>query len=69
MTSWQMVRIVAGVLILLTVALALPQSPLFHSSHWLWFTAFIGINLLQSGFSKWCLMETIMHKLGFARGA
>jgi hypothetical protein len=64
MTSWQLVRIIAGAFILLSLALGVPGSPIFHSANWLWFTAFVGVNLLQSGVTRWCLMETIMRKLG-----
>ena len=65
MSSWQAVRIVAGFFILLSLALGIPGSPLFVNQWCLAFTAFVGINLLQSGFTKWCLMENIMRKLGF----
>jgi hypothetical protein len=68
MTSWQLVRIVAGSFILLSLALGIPGSPLFVSPWWLAFTAFVGINLLQSGLTKWCLMETILRKLGLRAG-
>ena len=64
MTSWQIVRIVAGIFILLSLALGVPGSPLFVSPWWLAFTAFVGANLLQSGVTKWCLMEFILRKLG-----
>jgi Protein of unknown function (DUF2892) len=69
MTSWQLVRIVAGAFILLSLALGIPGSPIFHSPWWLAFTAFVGVNLLQSGFTKWCLMENIMRKLGARAGS
>jgi hypothetical protein len=69
MSSWQIVRAVAGVFILLSLALGVPGSPLFHSPWWLAFTAFVGVNLLQSGFTKWCLMEQIVRKLGAPSGA
>ena len=68
MTSWQLVRLVAGSLILQSLALGIPGSPIFASSWWLAFTAFIGVNLLQSALTKWCLMETIMRKLGARPG-
>ena len=68
MTSWQLVRVIAGTFILLSLALGVQGSPLFHSVNWLWFTAFVGANLLQSGLTQWCLMEVIMRKLG-ARAA
>ena len=69
MTSWQLVRLIAGSLILLSLALGIPGSPLFLSSWWLAFTAFIGANLLQSALTNWCLMENIMRKLGARSGA
>ncbi len=65
MSSWQMVRIIAGSFILLSLALGFPGSPLFVSQWWLAFIAFISLNLVQSGFTKWCLMHRIMNKLGF----
>ena len=68
MTSWQLVRIVAGTFILLSLALGIPGSPIFVSQWFLAFTAFVGVNLLQSGLTKWCLMETIMRKLGASPG-
>jgi hypothetical protein len=68
MTSWQIVRVIAGLLILLSLALGLPESPIFVNQWWLAFTAFIGLNLFQSGLTRWCLMETIMRKLGFKAG-
>jgi Protein of unknown function (DUF2892) len=69
MTSWQLVRLVAGSFILLSLALGSPGSPLFVSPWFLAFTAFVGVNLLQSALTKWCLMETIMRKLGARAGA
>ncbi len=68
MTSWQLVRVFAGLFILVSLALGIPGSPIFVSQWWLAFTAFVGVNLLQSGLTKWCLLETIMRKLG-ARAA
>ncbi len=68
MTSWQIVRVVAGMFIILSLALGTPGSPVFVSQWWLAFTAFVGINLLQSGFSKWCLMENILRKMGIKPG-
>ena len=64
MTSWQLTRVIAGTFILLSLALGVPGSPIFHSSYWLWFTAFVGINLLQSGLTRWCLMERILRAVG-----
>jgi hypothetical protein len=52
-------RLVAGVFILLSVLLAWLVSP-----WWLAFTAFIGLNLLQSAFSNWCPMMTFLRWFG-----
>ncbi len=68
MTTWQTVRVVAGLFILISLALGTPGSPLFVNPWWLAFTAFVGVNLLQSGLTKWCLMETILRKLGLRPG-
>ena len=68
MTSWQIVRIVAGSFVLLSLALGIPGSPLFLSQWWLAFTAFVGLNLLQSGFTRWCLMEALLRRLGVRPG-
>ena len=53
---------------ILSLALGVQGSPIYHSSWWLAFTAFVGVNLLQSGFTKWCLMESILRKLGVQPG-
>ena len=68
MTSWKLVRVIAGLLILLSLALGVPESPLFVSKYWLYFTVFIGLNLFQSGMTNWCLMENILRKLGVQGG-
>ena len=69
MTSWQIVRVLAGTFILFSLALGVPGSPVFMSTWWLAFTVFVGANLLQSGFTRWCLMERILRKLGVKPGA
>ncbi|MEO8506549.1 MAG: DUF2892 domain-containing protein [Betaproteobacteria bacterium] len=69
MSSWQLVRIFAGSFILISLALGIPGSPLYVSSWWLAFTAFVGANLLQSGFTRWCPLEIIVRKLGVSAGA
>ena len=68
MTSWQLTRLIGGTFILLSLALGVPGSPIFQSTNWLWITAFVGANFLQSGITNWCLMETIMRKIGAAAG-
>jgi len=60
MTIERILRGIAGTFILLSVVLAY-----YHSRYWLWFTAFVGANLLQSAFTNWCPMITILKKLGF----
>ena len=69
MTSWQIVRLAAGSFILLSLALGIPGSPIFLSPWWLAFTAFVGINLLQSALTNWCPMEIVLRKLGARAGA
>ncbi len=55
----RIVRAVAGTFILISLLLAI-----YVNQNWLWFTAFVGANLLQSSITKWCLMEDILTKLG-----
>ncbi len=64
MTPERIVRIVAGTFILVSLALGVEASPLFHSAYWLWFTAFVGANLLQSGFTRFCPLEIFLKKFG-----
>lgn len=59
MSIERMIRIIAGSFVLISLALAT-----WVNSNWYWFTAFVGANLLQSGFTNWCLMETILKRLG-----
>lgn len=68
MTTERLIRIIAGSFVLLSLALGIEGSPLFVSPWFLAFTAFVGVNLLQSGFTRWCLMEDILGKLGVRRG-
>jgi hypothetical protein len=59
MTVNRYLRMIAGFFILLSVLLAQ-----LHSLYWLFFTAFVGLNLFQSAFSNWCPMMTFLRKLG-----
>ena len=68
MSTERLIRIIAGSLVLLSLALGFEPSPLFVSRWFLALTAFVGANLLQSGFTRWCLMEDILVKLGVRRG-
>ena len=55
-------------LVPVSLALGVPGSPAFVSQWWLAFTAFVGANLMQSALTKWCLMESILRKLGVESG-
>lgn len=61
-TDW--VHSIAGCFILLSLTLGVPASPLFHSQYWLFFTAFVGLNLFQYGFSKFCPLALLLKALG-----
>ena len=52
-------RVIVGVMVLLSVVLTF-----YVNQSWMWLTVFIGVNLIQSAFTKWCLLETILVKLG-----
>ncbi len=58
------IRIMAGFMVLLTLALGVEASPIFHSVNWLWLTAFAGVNMFQSGITGFCPPEYILNKIG-----
>ena len=58
MTIENKIRAIAGTLVLVSLALGWWVSP-----YWFLFTAFVGLNLLQSAFTRWCLMEDILRKV------
>lgn len=58
----RILRIIAGTFVLASLLLAH-----FHSPYWLWFTAFVGLNLLQSGFTQFCPLFGILGKMGVPR--
>jgi hypothetical protein len=64
MTVERWIRLIAGSFILISLALAHWVNP-----NWLWFTAFVGANMLQSSLTRWCLMEDILKKLGVGTAA
>lgn len=64
MKSWQFVRLMAGLFILLSLALGVEGSPVFVSPWWLAFTAFVGVNLFQFGLTNFCPMAIILKRLG-----
>ena len=59
MTTERLVRIFAGAFVLASLALGI-----WVNLNFLWFTAFVGANLLQSGFTRFCPLEMILRKLG-----
>jgi hypothetical protein len=59
MTVERGVRLMAGVMILVSLALAH-----FFSDHWQWLTVFVGLNLLQSAFTNWCPAMAILRAMG-----
>ena len=59
MTVERSLRGIAGFFVMLSLLLAH-----YHSRYWLFFTAFVGLNLFQSAFTDWCPMITILRKLG-----
>ena len=63
MTVNRYLRLAAGFFILLSVGLSQ-----VHSPYWLYFTAFVGLNLFQSAFTNWCPLMTILKKMGVKEG-
>lgn len=59
----RIVHTFAGTMVLASLALAH-----WHSPNWLWLTAFVGANLLQSGLTNWCLLSSILAKAGVPAG-
>ena len=55
----RIIHAIAGIFILISIFLSI-----YVGQNWLWFTAFVGANLLQSSITKWCLMDDILTKLG-----
>lgn len=64
MTVDRLIRVFAGSFILISLALGAPASPLFVSEWWLAFTAFVGLNLFQFGFTEVCPLGIVLRKLG-----
>lgn len=64
LTTNQFVRIFAGAFVLVSLALGVAASPLFVNANFLWLTAFVGLNLFQSGFTGLCPLENILRRFG-----
>ena len=69
MSVERLIRIFAGSFVLVSLALGVKESPLFVHAYFLWFTAFVGANLLQSGFTQFCPLEIVLKKLGVKEAA
>jgi hypothetical protein len=69
MTVERYIRIFAGLFILVSLALGVEASPLFVSPWWLAFTAFVGLNLFQFGFTGFCPLAIVLRKLGVPESA
>jgi hypothetical protein len=59
----------AGTVVLISLALGASASPIFHNANWLWLTAFVGANILQSAFTGFCPLAMILKKMGAKPGA
>ncbi len=69
MTVERLVRIIAGSFIMLSLALAHASGSIDLSKlSWLWFTAFVGFNLFQSGVTRFCPMDVMLKKVGLRQG-
>jgi hypothetical protein len=69
MTVERMVRIIAGLFIMLSLALAHFSGSIdITQVSWLWFTAFVGFNLFQSGITRFCPMDIMLKKAGLKQG-
>ncbi len=64
MNTERIVRIFAGLMVLLSLALGVSASPVYVSAYFLWVTVFVGANLFQSGITKFCPLEMILKKMG-----
>lgn len=69
MTVDRLIRVFAGAFVLVSLALGIEASPLFVSPWFLAFTAFVGANLLQSGFTDLCPLGLLLQRLGVSNTA
>lgn len=70
MNTERVIRMLAGTFIILSILFFSRQSGIsLDQPSWLWFTMFVGANLFQSGFTRWCLMEKLLLRLGVRPGS
>jgi hypothetical protein len=63
MTMEALLRLIGGLVVMVSVVLAMTVDP-----HWLWLTLFVGANLIQSAFTGWCPMMTVLRRAGVRQG-
>ena len=64
MTMERYLRLIAGIVVALSVTLGI-----VHNPYWFFLTGFVAVNLIQSAFTNWCPMMTILRSLGVKDGA
>lgn len=64
----RIVMVFAGFVVLASVALGWSASPIFHSPNWMWLTVFVGANLFQAGFTKFCPLAIFLKMFGAKPG-
>ncbi len=69
MNTERIVRIVAGGFVVSSLLLGVEASPLYRSTSFLWLAAFVGANLLQSGFTRFCPLELVLRAVGVRSAA
>jgi hypothetical protein len=67
MTIDRYVRLFAGSFVLISLALGVPASPVFVNANWLWFTAFVGLNLAQSAITGFCPLVNVLRAVGVGK--
>ncbi len=64
MNAERIIRVFAGTMVMLSLSLGVEASPIFVSKYFLFFTAFVGFNLFQFGFTNFCPLNSILAKFG-----
>lgn len=64
MTIFRIMRVFSGFLVLLSLTFGAPFSPFFVNVNFLWLAAFVGVNLFQSGFTRFCVPDILLRKMG-----
>ena len=64
MTVFRIMRVFAGFLVLVSLAFGAPGSPFYKDANFLWLAVFVGVNLFQSGITRFCLPDILLKKMG-----